>query len=589
MRRVYGGLPVRRNQGGLSEMSKGIMYVDDRRVEFDGEKNVLSVIRKAGISVPTFCYYSELSTYGACRMCVVETDRGTIEASCSMEPKDGLRIYTNTQKTLRYRKMILELLLAAHCRDCTTCEKNGDCKLQELARQFGVRRVRFPDTREPMEKDESSRSIVRDPNKCILCGDCVRVCDEIQGMGIIDFVHRGSKLRVMPAFNRSIAETKCVNCGQCAAVCPTGAITLRNNIGEVWQALQDPGKRVIAQIAPAVRVAIGESFGFAPGDNAMGKLVAAMRRLGFDEVYDTTLGADLTVMEESHEFLERFKKGGPFPMFTSCCPAWVRYVENSNPKYIPHLSSCKSPQQMFGAVIKESQRQISTPDPRETVVVSIMPCAAKKFEAARPEFSRNGVPDVDYVLTTRGLSTMIKEMGIQFSELDEDAPDLPLGMGSGAAVIFGTTGGVAEAVIRRVSGKKTYNLLREIKYSGVRGMDRSVKEAAVQVGDDEIRIAVVHGLKNAQELLKKIERGEVSYHLIEVMACPGGCIGGAGQPFGLSPEKNLRARGLYRADKVAQIKSSEQNPVISALYNGLLSEEAQAHDLLHTHYEDQSR
>ena len=558
-------------------MSKGIMYVDDRRVEFDGEKNVLSVIRKAGISVPTFCYYSELSTYGACRMCVVETDRGTIEASCSMEPKDGLRIYTNTQKTLRYRKMILELLLAAHCRDCTTCEKNGDCKLQELARQFGVRRVRFPDTREPMEKDESSRSIVRDPNKCILCGDCVRVCDEIQGMGIIDFVHRGSKLRVMPAFNRSIAETKCVNCGQCAAVCPTGAITLRNNIGEVWQALQDPGKRVIAQIAPAVRVAIGESFGFAPGDNAMGKLVAAMRRLGFDEVYDTTLGADLTVMEESHEFLERFKKGGPFPMFTSCCPAWVRYVENSNPKYIPHLSSCKSPQQMFGAVIKESQRQISTP------------CAAKKFEAARPEFSRNGVPDVDYVLTTRGLSTMIKEMGIQFSELDEDAPDLPLGMGSGAAVIFGTTGGVAEAVIRRVSGKKTYNLLREIKYSGVRGMDRSVKEAAVQVGDDEIRIAVVHGLKNAQELLKKIERGEVSYHLIEVMACPGGCIGGAGQPFGLSPEKNLRARGLYRADKVAQIKSSEQNPVISALYNGLLSEEAQAHDLLHTHYEDQSR
>ena len=570
-------------------MSKGIMYVDDRRVEFDGEKNVLSVIRKAGISVPTFCYYSELSTYGACRMCVVETDRGTIEASCSMEPKDGLRIYTNTQKTLRYRKMILELLLAAHCRDCTTCEKNGDCKLQELARQFGVRRVRFPDTREPMEKDESSRSIIRDPNKCILCGDCVRVCDEIQGMGIIDFVHRGSKLRVMPAFNRSIAETKCVNCGQCAAVCPTGAITLRNNIGEVWQALQDPGKRVIAQIAPAVRVAIGESFGFAPGDNAMGKLVAAMRRLGFDEVYDTTLGADLTVMEESHEFLERFKKGGPFPMFTSCCPAWVRYVENSNPKYIPHLSSCKSPQQMFGAVIKESQRQISTPDPRETVVVSIMPCAAKKFEAARPEFSRDGVPDVDYVLTTRGLSTMIKEMGIQFSELDEDAPDLPLGMGSGAAVIFGTTGGVAEAVIRRVSGKKTYNLLREIKYSGVRGMDRSVKEAAVQVGDDEIRIAVVHGLKNAQELLKKIERGEVSYHLVEVMACPGGCIGGAGQPFGLSPEKNLRARGLYRADKVAQIKSSEQNPVISALYNGLLSEEAQAHDLLHTHYEDQSR
>ncbi len=567
-------------------MSKGIMYVDDRRVEFDGEKNVLAVIRKAGISVPTFCYYSELSTYGACRMCVVENDRGQIEASCSMEPKDGLRIYTNTKKTLRYRKMILELLLAAHCRDCTTCEKNGACKLQELAKQFGVRRVRFPDTREPMEKDESSRSIIRDPNKCILCGDCVRVCDEIQGMGIIDFAHRGSKLRVMPAFDRKISETKCVNCGQCAAVCPTGAITVRNNIGEAWEALHNPNKRVVAQVAPAVRVAIGESFGLEPGENAMGKLVAAMRRLGFDEVYDTTFGADLTVMEESHEFLERVKAGGPFPMFTSCCPAWVRYVENSNPKYIPHLSSCKSPQQMFGAVIKEAQKLRPNGDTRETVVISIMPCAAKKFEAARPEFERGGVRDVDFVLTTRGLTTMIKEMGIQFNELEDDAPDLPLGIGSGAGVIFGTTGGVAEAVIRRVSGKKTYNLLREIKYCGVRGMELPVKEATVSVGEQEIKIAVVHGLGNAQELLGKIERGEVFYHLIEVMACSGGCIGGAGQPFGLSSEKNLRARGLYRADKVAQIKSSEQNPVIAALYQGLLSDEAQAHGLLHTHYEN---
>lgn len=383
-------------------MSKGYMYIDDHRVGFDEEKNVLDVIRKVGISMPTFCYHTELSTCGACRMCVVELENGGIEASCSMEPKDGLRIRTNTARTLKHRKMILELLLAAHCRDCTICEQNGDCKLQDMAKQFGIRKIRFEDTREEMDTDTSSRSIVRDPNKCILCGDCVRVCDEIQGMGILDFVHRGSKLRVMPAFNRKMAETKCVNCGQCAAVCPTGAITVKNQIGNIWAALQNPHKRVVAQVAPAVRVAIGEAFGIAPGTNKMGKLVAAMKRMGFDEVYDTTLGADLTVMEESAEFLRRLEKGGPFPMFTSCCPAWVSYVENSNTKYIPHLSSCKSPQQMFGSVIK-AQARLNDDDPRDTVVISVMPCAAKKAEASREEFYVNGIPDVDYVLTTRGV------------------------------------------------------------------------------------------------------------------------------------------------------------------------------------------
>ena len=562
-------------------MSKGIMYVDDRRVEFDGEKNVLSVIRKAGISVPTFCYYSELSTYGACRMCVVETDRGTIEASCSMEPKDGLRIYTNTQKTLRYRKMILELLLAAHCRDCTTCEKNGDCKLQELARQFGVRRVRFPDTREPMEKDESSRSIVRDPNKCILCGDCVRVCDEIQGMGIIDFVHRGSKLRVMPAFNRSIAETKCVNCGQCAAVCPTGAITLRNNIGEVWQALQDPGKRVIAQIAPAVRVAIGESFGFAPGDNAMGKLVAAMRRLGFDEVYDTTLGADLTVMEESHEFLERFKKGGPFPMFTSCCPAWVKYLENENPKYLKNISTCKSPMEMVGAIFRDKYAAKDAADGRTTYHIAIMPCTAKKMEAARPEFVHDGRPDVDLVLTTREVIDMMQETGIQLSELELESPDMPFGLGSGAAIIYGTSGGVAEAVVRHCLPDKSKNALREISILGLRG-DAPIKEASVTVGDAELKIAVVNGLANAKKLLKDIDEGKAFYHLIEVMTCQGGCVGGAGQPYGLKKRKEKRGDGLHLADNAAMFKRAERNPVVLQMMEDYGEE--RCHELLHVTY-----
>ncbi|MDF3004318.1 MAG: 2Fe-2S iron-sulfur cluster binding protein [Oscillospiraceae bacterium] len=564
-------------------MSKGYMYIDDHRVGFDEEKNVLDVIRKVGISMPTFCYHTELSTYGACRMCVVELENGGIEASCSMEPKDGLRIRTNTARTLKHRKMILELLLAAHCRDCTICEQNGDCKLQDMAKQFGIRKIRFEDTREEMDTDTSSRSIVRDPNKCILCGDCVRVCDEIQGMGILDFVHRGSQLRVMPAFNRKMAETKCVNCGQCAAVCPTGAITVKNQIGNIWAALQNPHKRVVAQVAPAVRVAIGEAFGIAPGTNKMGKLVAAMKRMGFDEVYDTTLGADLTVMEESAEFLRRLEKGGPFPMFTSCCPAWVSYVENSNTKYIPHLSSCKSPQQMFGSVIK-AQARLNDDDPRDTVVISVMPCAAKKAEAAREEFYVNGIPDVDYVLTTRGVSTMIKEVGIRFDEIDDEATDMPFGMGSGAGVIFGTTGGVTEAVIRRVSGKKSVNTLREIKYSGVRGMDESVKEATVKLGDSELKIAVVHGLKNAQLLLEKIESGEVFYHFVEVMACRGGCIGGAGQPFGRDRTKRTRAEGLYTVDKQAQIKSSEENPMIAALYDGLLSDHNHNHKLLHTRY-----
>lgn len=564
-------------------MSKGYMYIDDQRVSFDDEKNVLAVMRKAGISMPTFCYHTELSTYGACRMCVVELENGSIEASCSMEPRDGLRVRTNTARTLKHRKMILELLLAAHCRDCTICEQNGDCKLQDMAKQFGIRRVRFDDTRETMETDTSSRSIVRDPNKCILCGDCVRVCDEIQGMGILDFVHRGSNLRVMPAFNRKMSETKCVSCGQCAAVCPTGAITIKNQIGNIWSALQNPRKRVVAQIAPAVRVAIGESFGIPAGTNKMGKLVAAMKRMGFDEVYDTTLGADLTVMEESAEFLRRLEKGGPFPMFTSCCPAWVSYVENSNAKYIPNLSTCKSPQQMFGSVIK-AQARLNDNDPRDTVVISVMPCAAKKAEAAREEFYVNGIPDVDFVLTTRGVSTMIKEVGIRFDEIDDEATDMPFGMGSGAGVIFGTTGGVTEAVIRRVSGKKNVNTLREIKYSGVRGMDEMVKEATVNLGDTELKIAVVHGLKNAQLLLEKIESGEVFYHFVEVMACRGGCIGGAGQPFGRDRTKRTRADGLYTVDKLAQIKSSEENPMISALYDGLLSDHHHNHKLLHTRY-----
>ena len=563
-------------------MAKGIMIVDGQRVPFDGEKNVLSVIRKAGIDMPTFCYYSELSVHGACRMCIVENVKtGKIDASCSMEPRDGLEIRTNTARLLRHRRMILELMLASHDCSCTTCAKSGNCRLQALAQRFGVSRVRFPDTRERYEQDNTSLAIFRDPNKCILCGDCVRVCEELQGQGILNYAHRGSELQVMPAFDRKLADTKCVGCGQCAAVCTTGAITVKNQIGQAWQALHDPKNRVVVQIAPAVRVALGEEFGLPAGENVMDRLVKALKLMGVEEVYDTDFAADMTTISESQEFLERLKAGGPFPMFTSCCPAWVKYLELNDPKYLRNISSCKSPMEMFAAVLRDKHQAKDAADGRRTSHMAIMPCTAKKMEAARAEFTRDGQPDVDLVITTRELVDMIREAGIQLTELEPEAPDLPFGLGSGAAVIYGVTGGVAEAVVRYCLPDKSNNALQAIRVTDLRG-DGAIREVNLTVEGQELHIAIVNGLSHAKELIADVEAGKRFYHLVEVMTCQGGCVGGAGQPYGLTAAKKRRGAGLYEADATAMFKGAEKNPIVTRLLDEYGHE--RCHELLHVRY-----
>ena len=554
------------------------LTVNNQKIAFDDEKNLLSVIRKAGINLPTFCYHSELSTYGACRLCVVEDDRGRVFASCSEVPRDGMVIYTNTPKLQHHRKMILELLLASYCRECTTCHTNGECQLQKLAQQLGVSYIRFSNTKEQVPIDESSDCIVIDANKCILCGDCVRTCDEIQGMGILEFAYRGSNMRVMPAFNRKMSETDCVGCGQCRVACPTGAITIKQNFRPVWEALADPSIRVVAQVAPAVRVAIGDKFGIPKGKNSIGRLAAALRRIGFDEIYDTNFGADLTVMEESKEFVERLTKGENLPLFTSCCPAWVKFCEQKHPNLVKHISSCRSPQQMFGAILKEEARE-NKKDTRKTVVISIMPCTAKKAEILRPEHFTDGEQNVDYVLTTTEVTRMIKEAGIDLEEMPSEALDMPFGLASGAGAIFGVTGGVTEAVIRNLVGSNRMEDLEEIAFTGVRGL-HGTKEAVIDYQGREVRIAIVNGLRNADNLLKKMESGEVQYDFVEVMACKRGCISGGGQPLPIgSRTKQARFEGIYNIDRAAQIKLSKENPIVRTAYEGILK--GKEHKLLH--------
>lgn len=555
-------------------------------VPLEGEKNLLEVVRKAGIDLPTLCYHEDLSVYGGCRQCVVETERGQIVAACSTPPQDGLRIRTHSPRLRKIRRMALELTLANHDRSCTTCGKSGNCALQDLARSYGLDNVRFPQRSADRQRDLSALGLTYDPGKCILCGACVRVCQEVQGVGAIDLAHRGAQMSVSTAFEQDLGLTECVQCGQCAAICPTGALLVKSDLDKAWTALHDPGKYVVVQIAPAVRVAIGEAFGMEPGELSMGRLVRALRLLGADRVFDTVFAADLTVMEETAEFLSRLEAGENLPLFTSCCPGWVKFVEHNYPELLPHLSSCKSPQQMFGAVIKGFEASRLGMGRDEICVISIMPCTAKKFEAARPEFATEGVPDVDIVLTTQEIAEMIRESGIRFQDLDEDDTDTPYGVATGAGTVFGATGGVAEAVLRAAHWVATGENLDTVDFTAVRGLE-GVRTITVDVKGREVRVGVTHTLSQARRLIEAIKAGEAAYDIVEVMACPGGCVGGGGQPYAQrAAERYSRARGLYLSDRRAPLRRSQENPAVAALYRDWLGEPNSelAHRYLHTTY-----
>lgn len=575
----------------MSSNDKGFVTINGSEVSINGERNLLELIRKSGIEIPTFCYHSELSIYGACRLCLVDIEGRGLHASCSIKPEPGMKVKTATEEIREIRKISVELLLANHQVECPTCPKSSSCKLEELARKLGVTEVRFKKAKVDMPKDFSSDSLIRDPNKCVLCGDCVRYCREIQSIGAIDFAHRGKNTVVSPAFGKDLAMVECVNCGQCAAVCPVGAITVKPEVDEVFKAIDNPEKVVVAQIAPAVRVALGEQFGMTSGDIVTGKITAALKRMGFDKVFDTSFSADLTVIEEGTEFLNRFQKGEKLPQFTSCCPGWVKFAEQYYPEILPRLSSCKSPQQMFGSLAREVLPKMLNVDPKNLVIVSIMPCTAKKFEARRPEFKHENMRDVDYVLTTQELSRMIEASGLCFHELEPESLDLPMGFKTGAGVIFGTTGGVTEAVLRFAVEKVTGRKLENVDFHAVRG-EAGLREATLNLEGKEVRLAVVHGLKNARKVAEEVKAGLCKYDIIEVMACPGGCVGGAGQPVNMTPGTiKRRAKGLYEADKMLQLHKAQENPYIIETYEKVLGDVGghKAHHLLHTKYQSRRR
>lgn len=574
----------------------GKMIINGKECEFSNERNVLEVIRKHGFNVPTFCYRPDLTKdFGACRMCVVEVEGRGIQTSCTMPPRDGLVIKTNTEKVREIRKSILELLLANHDRECTTCEKSGNCELQQYSAEYGVHEVdKYVPREAKLPIDDSSCALVRDNNKCILCGACVRACDEHQGLQVLGFANRGSRTVVQPMAGKCLADSECVNCGQCAAVCPTGALTIKSQTEEVWNAINNPDKKVVVQFAPSVRVAVGEMFGLEAGTNSTEQLNAALRAVGFDLVFDTNFSADLTIMEEANEFVSRLENNGKLPLFTSCCPGWVRFLELQHPDMLEHLSSCKSPQGMMGAVIREYLPEYYKDITDENLVsVSVMPCTAKKAEALREEFKRaDGSYEIDYVLTTQEIGKMIKSAGIDFKRIKGESADSPFGKYTGAGTIFGVSGGVAEAAARTAYEVVTGEELKDVVINDMRGTKR-VKTVELDLKGKKIKVKIVNTLREAEKCIREIKEGKADYQILEVMACPGGCINGGGQPISCNDSsiKERRAAGLYDDDEKGQWRKSHENPDIKSLYEKHLGKpnSHKAHELLHTTYSDKRK
>jgi iron-only hydrogenase group A len=562
--------------------------IDGNKVKVSEGATILEAAKAANIRIPTLCYLPEVQAIGACRVCLVEIEGNkNLQASCVFPATDGVVVHTNSKKVQEARKFTVELLLSAHPQDCLTCTRNLKCELQRLAEEMGIREVRFQGEKPKPRIDDSTPSIRRDASKCILCRRCVTVCQEIQQVGALGAQERGFDTYIGPAFGDDLAEVACALCGQCVNVCPVGALTEEDYTQEVWKAIHDPAKIVVAQDAPAVRAALGEEFGLPPGTLVTGKMLEALRRLGFDVVFDTNFAADLTIIEEGNELLKRIKEGGTLPMITSCSPGWIKFIEHFYPQFLSHLSTCKSPHQMLGVLTKTYYAQKAGIDPAKIVTVSIMPCTAKKFECNRPEMRDSGFQDVDYVLTTRELARMIKNVGIDFVNLPEGKYDDPLGEYSGAATIFGATGGVMEAALRTAYEVATGKKLENVEFEGVRGLE-GVKEAAVAVdGLGEVRVAVAHGLGNAKKLMARLAAGNANYHFIEIMACPGGCVAGGGQPIPVNNEiRRLRAQALYQEDKNLKYRKSHENQSIIKIYREFLQEPLgeKSHHLLHTKY-----